>query len=122
MKTAMRPIPTASRGSAPSIRFRSGTRKTSTSYLSKQKLILKIEHVYCQLDYSSFFLNFSQNEDFRRYQHGDDDDLLDGQGAIREENIQEEIDYVDDADNDDNSEDEVEGEDLMENMDQDYRQ
>ena len=29
---------------------------------------------------------------------------------------------MDDADNDDNSEDEVEGEDLMENMEQDYRQ
>lgn len=53
----------------------------------------------------------------RNYEAGEDD-LLE-EGNIREENIQEDIDYDDGIDN---SEDEVEGEDLMENMEQDYRE
>ena len=83
-------------------------------------------HSFIQISIShTFFLIYSNNQDnsdadfHRRNQyHGDDEDLLDG-ANIREENIQEDIDYDDGLDN---SEDEVEGEDLMENMEQDYRQ
>lgn len=56
------------------------------------------------------------SEPHRRNYHEDDEDVL-GHN-IREEDIREDLDY---EDNVDNSEDEVEGEDLMENMEQDYR-
>lgn len=79
---------------------------------------------FAKVGISSFFLVYSNNNDasdeYRRAQYAQDDEdiLLDGVN-IREENIQEDIDYDDGLDN---SEDEVEGEDLMENMEQDYRE
>lgn len=50
----------------------------------------------------------------------DDGDMLGDENSalIREEHIGEDIDYEDDIHN---SEDEIDGEDLMENMEQDYR-
>ena len=52
----------------------------------------------------------------RRNDYNGPDDILD-EFHVREENIQSDID-----DDGDNSEEEVDGEDLMENMEQDYRQ
>ena len=51
----------------------------------------------------------------------DDGDLMDdaNSAGIIEEHIQEDVDYHDDEL--DNSEDEIDGEDLLENMEQDYR-
>lgn len=53
----------------------------------------------------------------------DDEDLLDGANSagIIEEQIQDDVDEYEDPDGLNNSEDEIDGEDLFENMEQDYR-